>query len=128
MKKLVIFIGLLIIVFSLSGCTFGRLNEFPPRAFDEEYIKESTEKGEKLGELTAQYFWDVLEVLEIEIPTASDLGESINEQLPTEEEIINELEKVLPTEQEIIKFTDKMSEELKDDIQESVETFENSID
>ena len=128
MKKLVIFIGLLIIVFSLSGCTFGRLNEFPPRAFDEKYIKESTEKGEKLGELTAQYFRDVLEILEIEIPNASDLGESINEQLPTEEEIINELEKVLPTEQEIIESSEKISEELKNAFEESVTEFSESIE
>lgn len=126
MRKLVIFIGLLIIVFSFSGCTFGRLNEFPPRAFDEEYIKESTEKGEKLGELTAQYFWDVLEVLEIEIPTASDLGESINEQLPTEEEIITEIEKILPTEQEIIEGSEKISEELKDAFEENAETLKNN--
>ena len=90
--------------------TESKINDSTSNSTDEKYIK--TVKGNSGVSATAQRM----------IQQYRDNIRAIDE------EIINELEKVLPTEQEIIKFTEKMSEELKDDIQESVETFENSID
>ena len=71
MKKIMVLISLLIIVFSLSGCTIGRLDEIPPRAFDEEYIKNSSEKGAEIGSLTADYINNVLEVVGFEFKSGA---------------------------------------------------------
>lgn len=115
MKKLVIFIGLLIIVFSFSGCTIGKLDEIPPKAIDGEYIEESVSKGTELGNLTSNYFWDVLGVFDIErksggeigkeigekIPSGGELGKEIGEKVPNSSEVADIINENTPTEQEI---------------------------
>ena len=139
-----VLISLLIIVFSLSGCTIGRLDEIPPRAFDEEYIKNSSEKGAEIGSLTADYIKDVLEVLGWEFKSGSEIAEDIHEILPTEGEIHQavdnisekipsvgdiekELDKVLPSQGEITEKVEEVSEGVDKRLKESVEAFGESI-
>ena len=78
MKKLLVLISLVILVLSLSGCTIWKLNELPPKAFDEEYIKDSSQKGAELGTLTAEYVKNVLEVLGWEFKSGSEIADDIN--------------------------------------------------
>ena len=141
MKKILVLISLLIIVFSLSGCTIGRLDEVPPRAFDEEYIKNSSEKGAEIGSLTADYIKNVLEVLGFEfksgaeigeeigdkIPSAGEISDKVNEYIPSVGEIEQELDKVLPTEGEILNKVEEVSESLDEKLKESAESFVESV-
>lgn len=141
MKKIIVLISLLIIVFSLSGCTIGRLDEVPPRAFDEEYIKNSSEKGAEIGSLTADYIKNVLEVLGFEfksgaeigeeigdkIPSAGEISDKVNEYIPSVGEIEQELDKVLPTEGEILNKVEEVSESLDEKLKESAESFVESV-
>ncbi len=141
MKKIMVLISLLIIVFSLSGCTIGRLDEIPPRAFDEEYIKNSSEKGAEIGSLTADYIKNVLEVLGFEfksgaeigeeigdkIPSAGEISDKVNEYIPSVGEIEQELDKVLPTEGEILNKVEEVSESLDEKLKESAESFVESV-
>lgn len=141
MKKIMVLISLLIIVFNLSGCTIGRLDEIPPRAFDEEYIKNSSEKGVEIGSLTADYIKNVLEVLGFEfksgaeigeeigdkIPSAGEISDKVNEYVPSVGEIEQELDKVLPTEGEILNKVEEVSESLDEKLKESAESFVESV-
>lgn len=141
MKKIMVLISLLIIVFSLSGCTIGRLDEIPPRAFDEEYIKNSSEKGAEIGSLTADYIKNVLEVVGFEfksgaeigeeigdkIPSAGEISDKVNEYIPSVDEIEQELDKVLPTEGEILNKVEEVSESLDEKLKESAESFVESV-
>lgn len=141
MKKIMVLISLLIIVFSLSGCTIGRLDEIPPRAFDEEYIKNSSEKGAEIGSLTADYIKNVLEVVGFEfksgaeigeeigdkIPSAGEISDKVNEYIPSVGEIEQELDKVLPTEGEILNKVEEVSESLDEKLKESAESFVESV-
>ena len=141
MKKIIVLISLLIVVLSLSGCTIGRLDEIPPRAFDEEYIKNSSEKGAEIGSLTADYIKNVLEVLGFEfksgaeigeeigdkIPSAGEISDKVNEYIPSVGEIEQELDKVLPTEGEILNKVEEVSESLDEKLKESAESFVESV-
>ena len=112
MKKIIVLISLLIIVFSMSGCTKGRLDEFPPRAFDEEYIKSSSEKGAEIGTLTADYIKNVLSVLGFEFKSGAEIGEEIGNKIPSVGDIEKELDKVLPTEGEILDAVEKATDKI----------------
>lgn len=141
MKKIIVLISLLIVVLSLSGCTIGRLDEVPPKAFDEEYIKSSSEKGAEIGSLTADYIKNVLEVLGFEfnsgaeigeeigdkIPSAGEISDKVNEYIPSVGEIEEELDKVLPTEGEILNKVEEVSESLDEKLKESAESFVESV-
>ena len=141
MKKIMVLISLLIIVFSLSGCTIGRLDEIPPRAFDEAYIKNSSEKGAEIGSLNADYIKNVLEVVGFEfksgaeigeeigdkIPSAGEISDKVNEYIPSVGEIEQELDKVLPTEGEILNKVEEVSESLDEKLKESAESFVESV-
>lgn len=141
MKKIIVLISLLIVVLSLSGCTIGKLNEIPPKAFDEEYIKSSSEKGTEIGSLTADYIKNVLEVLGFEfksgaeigeeigdkIPSAGEISDKVNEYIPSVGEIEQELDKVLPTEGEILNKVEEVSESLDEKLKESAESFVESV-
>lgn len=141
MKKIMVLISLLIIVFSLSGCIIGRLDEIPPRAFDEEYIKNSSEKGAEIGSLTADYIKNVLEVLGFEfksgaeigeeigdkIPSAGEISDKVNEYIPSVGEVEKKLDEVLPTEGEILNKVEEVSESLDEKLKESAESFVESV-
>lgn len=141
MKKIIVLISLLIIVFSLSGCTIGRLDEIPPRAFDEEYIKNSSEKGAEIGSLTADYIKNVLEILGFEfksgaeigeeigdkIPSAGEISDKVNEYIPSVGEVEKKLDEVLPTEGEILNKVEEVSESLDEKLKESAESFVESV-
>ena len=123
MQKLAIFISLLIIVFSFSGCTTGKLNEFPPKAMDEDYIEDSVDKGSKLGDLTAKYFEDALDILEINIPSSGEINESISERIPNSSEVIEEIEDKVPNSSDVLeKVEDKIpnSSDVKDYLEDKL--------
>ena len=101
MKKLVIFLSLLILVFCMSGCTIGKLDEIPPRAMDPAFLDESVDKGTELGNLTANYFWDVLGVFDIERKSGGELGKEIGEEVPNSSEVAEVIKENSPTEQEV---------------------------
>ena len=132
MKKLIVFISLMITVFSLSGCTIGKLDEMPPKAIDKEYIEESVDKGTELGDLTSNYFWDVLGVFGIErksgaeigkeigekIPSGAEIGKEIGEKVPNSSEVVNKVNENLPTGQEIKENIWDITDTLKEKTEE----------
>lgn len=119
MKKLVIFLSLLILVFCMSGCTIGKLDEIPPRAMDPAFLDESVDKGTELGNLTANYFWDVLGVFDIERKSGGELGKEIGEKIPSGGELGKEIGEEVPNSSEVaevIKENSPTEQEVKEEV------------